>query len=86
MQTVKLNSGGEIAAYWVQEIRGGAGGYLMEVADAPFSMLAGLLEDASAMLWLDDDGTEHKGVYAGIKHMTRDYGRVQIILSKEAAA
>lgn len=82
MQTVTFNSGVKLDVYWINPINGGAGGYMLETAEAPFAMLAEVLENASAMVWTDEEGQQHKGVYANIRHITRSYNRIQIILNK----
>lgn len=80
MVKVTLNSGATLGAFWVMKIRGGSGGVMLEVAEAPFSALAATLEGASALRWDDPDSSAQQATYTQIRHITRGYGRVQIIL------
>lgn len=86
MINILLSSGERIAAYWLQHITGGAGGYMIETANAPFSVLAGLLEDASYLMWTDDTGETHQWVYTSIRYLSQNDGRVLMILNEGVGA
>ena len=87
MVTVMLNSGKMLDAHWIDLIRSNTGGVMLETpAWDSFAALAQLLEGATGLSWVDDAGAEHTAEYAAIRHMTRDYGKVQVILDKAVTA
>lgn len=87
MVTVMLNSEKTLNVYWIDEIRTGQGGVMLETpAGDSFAELAQMLEDANSLAWVDDAGAEHTAAYASIRHMTRDYGKMQVILDKAVTA
>ncbi len=87
MVTVMLNSGKTLDVDWIDTIRTGTGGVMLETpAWESFAALAQLLEGANSLAWVDDAGAEHTAAYASIRHMTRDYGKMQVILDKAVTA
>lgn len=85
MTHITLSTGKQISASWVAEIRSGLGGIMIDLPDAPFSLLAELLEDANSVQWETEDGDAPIVSYSTIRHMTRSDGHVQIILNKGVA-